>query len=83
MTITIYIDHKELTFFFSPNMHESIYSNCVNKLQKLNIKIVYIYRIKNKAMNSLFQTIFPNNNSISRNIMLKILKILKNFKKAD
>lgn len=71
LTVMIHTDHKPLTFFTSAEVHEGIYGHWADQLQRLNIKIVYIPGLQNKAADGLSRTIFrredchPNNDFFS------------------
>ena len=76
----IHIDHKSLIRFLRTNFHENIYEHWIDKFRKLNLKITYISKRRNRIADELFKTIFLNENCIIDRYVKRVSNIFQKKK---
>ena len=76
----IHTNHRSLTHFLSSDIHEEIYEHWANKLRRLNVKIQYILKSRNKIINVLSRILFKEN--CTKSSLVKTVKKKLNSKKS-
>lgn len=79
-TIIVHTDHKLFIQFLQSNLYEEVYEHWTNKLKKLNMKIRYILKQKNRITNELSRIIFKTENCTTNS---KMKKTGKSISKKD
>ena len=74
--IVVHIDHKFLIQFLKSDDHENIYEHWTNKLRRLNLKIQYISKRRNRVTDELFRILFLAKNCTVDQKMIETWRVI-------